>query len=164
MTLLPSLQQTLTALERVPAWLRPAAYAPLLLLYIVMLRGGVVLFPILLVLLLVRGPAFLPEVEKGASIVVYAVIAAIVSGLTYGIIGRPLRSIPLLGRYLAGVVATAPYVAGVAATLHWEESGSLLEPWDTGDWIIFAFTSLLFGFIIGHSWFAPESRDDQVGT
>ena len=92
--------------QSLPAWLRPAAWGALALAALVSLR-------VLLVLPMAGSePALLLEALR---VVLAASAAGAVGGLAYGLLGRPLRRVPVVGPYLAGTVAVFGYTLAILA-------------------------------------------------
>ncbi|HEY8468157.1 MAG TPA: hypothetical protein VIL18_00875 [Longimicrobiales bacterium] len=103
-----------------------------------------------------EGAAFLPVFLRGAGLFPFLLAASASGGFAYGLIGRPLRAFAG-GRYLAGMVTIAPYTAAVTAIVHcFEEGRPVFDPWTGIDWFLFGFGTVVFGAVIGHSWFAPD--------
>ena len=136
--------------ESLPAWLRPAAWGALVLAALVSLR----------VLLLLPMAASRPALLLTALGAVLAASAAgAIGGLAYGLLGRPLRRVPVAGPYLAGTVAVLGYMLAILALI------SVLEddrraPSFSADTIVFVLVlAIVLGSILGHQLFrAPDSE------
>ncbi len=146
------------AVERLPVWLKPAVFGPAILLSLVLLRGGILVIPVVIFLI------FTAPADLGAFAALFGLLlaAAAVGGLLYGVIGRPLRQSSEVGRYPAGVLAVAPYIAGIVSTRHYfDQGGPLLAAWSRADLWIFVVVSLVFGTVVGHTWLGDTQEKDE---
>ena len=135
--------------ESLPTWLRPAAWGALVLGALVSLRA------LLLVPMAVSRPVLLLEALRA---VLAASAAGAVGGLAHGLLGRPLRRVPVVGPYLAGTVAVFGYLIAIFAlvtVLDGERAPSF-----GADTLVFALAvSILLGGVLGHRLFrGPETR------
>jgi len=132
--------------ERRPDWLRPAIHGAVMLAVITLGRGAFVLL---------FGGFRQPRVIGmvfGAALV--AATAGAAGGLVYGLVGRPLRQLPVAGPYLAGVVAAAGYLFAVFSLMAVID-GSGAEGTDMSFGLL-AGVSVVLGMAIGHFWFRPK--------
>ena len=141
--------------QRLPPTLRPIVIGPVILAYAILAKGGIILIPAFVIYVIAGGDAV--SVLKQAGIVFgLALAGAVGGGLTYGLAGRHLKKIPAIGRPLAGIVAIAPYVASAVGIVLWEDSGNPFRPWGDEHWFMWTLLTLLFGVVIGLSWFEKE--------
>lgn len=140
--------------EALPPSIRPAAYGPFILISMMIQRGAAILVPVLIVLTFLRSPAPVRTLAQVGGVVLFALLGSAVSGLAYGFIGRPLRAAFPAGRYLAGIVTIVPYmiVVTIIVQLTTKDPLPLKAALFVG-----AALSVLFGLVIGHSWFAPHA-------
>ncbi len=136
-----------------PAWLRPAAWGALLLAALVSLR-------VLLVLPMAASrPALLLEALR---VVLAASAAGAVGGLAYGLLGRPLRRVPVAGPYLAGTVAVFGYLLAILALVAVLDGAR--APRVGADTIGLALVlAILLGSALGHRLFrGPEAEPSSA--
>lgn len=138
-----------------PEWMRPPAIGATLLFSIVAVR---ILFALLFVTW--RGAA---DLISALVVLLAATGAGAAGGLAYSLVGRPLRRIPRVGRYLAGIVCVGAYMAPL---LLWGDKIFGGDPpinfHQMSDVVMCLAIIVLFGIVIGQSWFRPErvlSRD-----
>lgn len=118
--------------------------------------------------LILEGPNQLSALRDVAVWIGLALCASAVGGLAYIVLGRPLRSIPLVGWHLAGIVSLAPYMAvGGALVSNVREGRSFFAPWTTTDLVVFAVLTVLFGSMIGHGLARAQAEaawDQDTGS
>ncbi len=129
-----------------PEWMRPALHGAGILAAMTSVRA---LFALL-------GAAREPRLALMAlGAVVLAAVAGAGGGLVYAFVGRPARRVPVVGPYLAGVIAVAGYLACAAGLM--ALGGQAPGTGDLGATLFsYGFVSLLFGLVVGHTWFRPE--------
>jgi hypothetical protein len=81
-------------------------------------------------------------------------------GLVYSFVGRPLLRIPRVGPYLAGIATVAGYLGAIAVLIPFIDPDGPDFFGDPAGRFSFAFCVLLFGIVMGWSWF---SRPDALG-
>ena len=135
--------------ESLPVWLRPAAWSALLLAALVSLR-------VLLVLPVAASRPALLLSALGA--VLAASAAGAIGGLAYGLLGRPLRRVPIAGPYLAGTVAVLGYMLAILALIFVLDERR--APSVSADTIVFALgLAIVLGSVLGHRLFrTPGSK------
>jgi hypothetical protein len=136
-----------------PEFVRPIVYGALLVVFLMSLRGALLVVPTVVLYVLTTSHTPLADLTLGASIVGLAVVGGAFAGLSYSSLGRPLRRLGRLGRYLAGITTIAPYVLVLLFTIHVADHKPLFAPFVEEDWVIFACMSVFFGIVIGASWF-----------
>ena len=156
-------------LDRLGAWIdglppaiRPAVYGALLIVLFMMMRGAWFVVPIALVYVFVTSAHPWRDVGTGAGIVALAMLGGALSGLAYGLVGRHLKQAFPGGRYLTGILTVAPYMVLLAFIIRLGDGEPLWRPLATKDFIISGFMTLLFGAVLGHTWFAPDK--DAAGV
>jgi transcriptional regulator with XRE-family HTH domain len=90
---------------RLPPWARPVAWGGLILGAWSVVRG------VLAIPAIARDPS---RIGAAFGAIGVAVGAGAIAGLTYSLIGRPLRRVRILGPYLAGIAATVGYMGALA--------------------------------------------------
>lgn len=128
--------------ESLPEWLRPAVWGAAALFAIVGIRMAFLL-PLLL-----GQPAKLAEFALG---LLAATGAGAVGGLAWSLLGRPLRTVPLVGPYLAGVVCIGGYVGALLVAAPYISSQRLIS--GRADLVIYVAVTIFFGAVFGHSAF-----------
>ena len=151
--MIDSIERVMDRVERLPEWVRPVCYGPLLVLLWMGLKGALVLVPIAVLIVLFSSSDPGSELASGALVVGVALAASAAGGLAYSFLGRPLRRVPVLGRFLAGTVIVFPYLVPmwyVIRHLEGEPFVLLLAP---VEWLLITGLSILFGFVLGASLF-----------
>lgn len=140
-------------LQRVPAWLRPAAYGAGLLAAIVSVRLVLALPSILTSPMSAIAPllAILAAAAAGAS-----------GGFAYTLVRPALRKLGRIGDYLTGIVCVGAYLSALMLVA----PVAFGEPFLEGPEGLFALeiTTLLFGLLVGHLWLGPASGPDESET
>ncbi|HEU0053073.1 MAG TPA: helix-turn-helix transcriptional regulator [Longimicrobium sp.] len=146
------LSHYLDAVDRLPAWARPAAHGAAL-------AGGITLARAALLLLLA------PSARRaGEALLVVAGAAALgsVGGFAYSAVHAPLRRLGRAGPYLTGIVVLLAYslAFGVADLLLSKER--MVD--GAAGWAGLVIASILLGLPAGHYWFretaSPATRGD----
>lgn len=132
---------------RVPAWARPAAVGALLL-------GAIVSVRILFALpFLFSAPGKL----GAASLAVLAAAGAgAAGGAAYSLTRPTLRKLGRPGDYLTGIVCVFAYMGSLALVAPYAFGERLID--DHADWVIFSIISIVFGLVVGHSWFQKPTE------
>jgi hypothetical protein len=135
------------AIERLPAWARPAAWGALLLgaltaVRVILFAPGAVQHP----------ARFLTALGALAA----ASVAGALGGVAYYFFGRPLRRVRVLGPYLAGIVSVFGYLAAIAAVA--ALVGSPLVGSGT-EAAFFAAYGAFIGLVVGHALFRAADRE-----
>lgn len=140
------LMSVLAMFERLPDSVRPAAYGASALAAITSLR---LLFTI---------PAAIakPALAVEALVAVLAAAGAGASGgVAYTLVRPAFKRLGRLGDYLTGITCAAVYMTSLVlvSPIAFDEPG-----FDgPGRWYVVGFTTLLFGLIMGRSWFGPSA-------
>jgi hypothetical protein len=147
-------------IERLPAWLQPAAWGAAILASIVTMRA----------LFAVPFMFSQPQLMVGAIAAIgVASAAGACGGFAYSLLGRRLLTLPWVGRYLAGVVCVAAYLLPLLLVL--PKMLPSARPTDLGAFNlhdpvarnIWLGCTLFFGIVIGQTWFeAPPPRHHPV--
>ena len=129
------------AVDKLPAWARPAIWGALVV-------GGMTALRMLVaVRSLVQDPS---RALLMLGVLAAAMAAGAVGGLVYSFAGRPLRHIPRVGPYLAGIVTVAGYMGAIVL-------GAALagQPMMNGGagLVAFVVVTALFGVVVGHLFF-----------
>jgi hypothetical protein len=140
------LNRTLSAFERLPGWLRPAV------------AGALILFLAVVVRLVFALPRIIAgevgDLQRLPTVFVAAMGAGAAGGFAYSFVGKPLLRVPLVGRYLTGIVCIAGYLTPL---LLWGDrifgGGNMLSFSKASDVVVWAFCVLLFGIVMGRTWF-----------
>ena len=129
-------------IDRTPSWLRPALIGALLLFAIVAVR---------MVFALPRLLSHPAEITPLLLALGAASAAGAAGGLAYSLLGAPLRGLRVVGPYLAGVVTVIAYMGALALAAPYAFGEPLIEHRsDVGPFLVI---SILFGLVMGHSWF-----------
>jgi len=142
------LLRAMSWIEARPEWSRPALYGAALLAAMTSVR----------VVFLILGAFQRPMLLLWAlGAMALAALGGAAGGFVYSFIGRPARRVPVVGPYLAGIITVAGYVGCILALVALGDGDfrTKLE----SDSMVFAFsiTSILFGLVIGHSWFRSDA-------
>jgi hypothetical protein len=155
-------------LVRLSAWVeslsdtvRPAVYGALIIVMFMMMRGAWIIAPIAIVYVLATSHTPGADLVRGASIVGLAMLAGGLSGLAYGLIGRHLRNAFPGGQYATGIVTIAPYMCLLTIIVRMADGKRVWAPLTTEDLVIAGLMTVVFGIVMGHSWFAPEGSADK---
>ena len=131
-----------TRIERLPPWLRPAAWGALLV-------GGLVLVRMAFAML-ARGPSWNLLGNAVVACIVGGYLGAI-GGLVYRVVRPRTRNWGRIGDYVTGVACIWGYaVALMLPAAFFSSDPSFRQP---GLWITVAAVGLLAGSLIGHFWF-----------
>jgi hypothetical protein len=104
-------------IEEQPDWARPILYGAVAVPAFAVLRGAIVLVPLVAVVMLVRGEPVARELALLAAAFALAVAGGALSGAAYSLLGRHTRRIAIVGPYLAGWLSCWPYVLALMAIL-----------------------------------------------
>lgn len=132
--------------ERVPPIARPAAVGAALLAALVLVR---VVFALPR---LVDAPR---ELVSAGLALVGAAGAGAIGGFAYSLTRPTLKRLGRAGDYLTGIVCVFAYVSSLAFVAPFVFGEPIVE--GRAGWVIMAITSIIFGLIIGHTWFRAES-------
>lgn len=150
--------------EDLPDTIRPAVYGALFIVLFMLMRGAWIVAPIAIVYVLVSSDKPAADLTFGALVVAFAMFGGGLSGLSYGLLGRHLRTAVPGGHYLTGVVTISPYMFVLPFILRLIEHEPILRPLTGEDVGIAVVMSLLFGGVMGHSWFAPGTFPEKART
>lgn len=136
------LSRIATGIERLPAWLRPAAWGALLV-------GGMVLVRVAFAML-ARGPSWRLLGMAAVACLVGGYLGA-VGGFVYHLVRPRTRGWGRVGDYVTGVACVWGYaVALLLPAAFFSQDAAFRQP---SMWIIMAGLGLLAGSLIGHFWF-----------
>lgn len=138
-------------IERLPSSLRPAAYGAAALAALVSLRAlfaipALVARPALAIELLV---AILAAAAAGAS-----------GGFAFTLVRPTFTRLGRFGDYCTGIVCVGAYMSSLLLVAPLAFGEPLAE--GRAGWFAVGITSVIFGTVIGHSWFKPTSKVDAM--
>ena len=155
-------------LARLSVWIdslsdtvRPAAYGALIIVMFMMMRGAWIVAPIAVVYVLATSHTPGADLARGAGVVGLAMLAGGLSGLAYGLLGRHLRTAFPGGRYVTGVVTIAPYMFSLTFIIRLAHAKRVWDPLTTEDLVITGLMTVVFGLVMGHSWFAADASAEK---
>jgi hypothetical protein len=129
-----------------------------------LMRGAWIIAPIAIIYVLVTSDKPAADLAFGVLITALAILGGGLSGLSYGLLGRHLRTAIPGGHYLTGMVTVTPYMFVLPFLLRLVEHKPVLRPL-TGEEVGMSLVlSLLFGAVLGHSWFAPGKLPEEAST
>lgn len=146
----------LARIAALPPTIRPVAYGVLLVNVYMLWRGGLFVLPVALIVLLVATPHGWVAVLTFLEAMGMAMAGGALSGLGYGLVGRHIRNAFPGGRYVAGVLTIAPYMFVLIYIERVFDHVSFMQPYDPDNLVVIGGLTVLFGCVIGHSWFAPR--------
>ena len=152
--------------QTLPAFAQPIANGALVVVFVVLVRGLIVL-PLFMLYLLFVSHAPLAELTLAAQVIGLGIFGGSLSGLSYSVLGRQLCGMGRLGRYAAGITTILPYMAVGVLTSRLASHQPVFAPFQSVDWIVMGCLSLLFGVFIGEFWFGedrPLAPHDQKRT
>jgi zinc transporter ZupT len=123
---------------------------------IMLMRGAWLVGPVAIVYVFLTSNTPWADLMRGAAVVGLVMVGGGVSGLVYGVVGRHLRTAFPGGRILAGIVTIAPYTMLLPLIERFIDRKALFSPLTKLDLGVIAGMALVFGSLIGYSWFAPE--------
>ncbi|HJU66700.1 MAG TPA: hypothetical protein VJ650_00530 [Gemmatimonadaceae bacterium] len=136
--------------ERLPPVARPAALGAALLASLVLIRV-IFSFPRLIKT---------PDALAGAGLaIVAAASAGAVGGFAYSLTRPTFKRLGRPGDYLTGIVCVFAYMGSLILAAPWAFGESIVE--DRAGWVIMAIVSVVFGLVIGHTWFRSDSAVDN---
>ena len=131
------------ATERVPKWARPA------------LGGAALLFSIVLLRVFLMIPAIIadPGAHLPAALLALAMgpVGGAMGGFAYSVVRGPFRRLGPAGDYLTGVVVVITYMLSLAAVAPIAFGETMIEK--PSDLVIFVVLSVIFGLVLGRTWF-----------
>ena len=142
-------QRLATWVERLPRWLRPAFFGAGLVFAFMAWRGGLIVFPIALLVLLFKDPGLL--VQKVLPLfLLYAPGAGFLGGLLYGITEPALRHLGRVGKMLQFILGTWVYcvvlVFFIMPIIDAKDTASISS---TANWLISGGMGIIFGLALG---------------
>jgi hypothetical protein len=160
------LERITTWIDSLPDTLRPAAYGALFIVLFMLMRGAWLVAPLAIIYVFVTSATPLLDIARGASVVGLAMVGGALSGLAYGLVGRHLRTAMPGGRYLTGIITIAPYMFLLTVIIRLADGKPLWQPLAASDIWVSVGMSLLFGTVMGHTWFArePAGQADTRGS
>ena len=135
--------------EELPRWLRPVAYGPCLLLFLILARGGILILPLGAIYLIFFSKQPVVDLVLGLEVFSLLFGAAALGGLVHSLLGQRLARLPIVGPILAGIVDAAPYMAAVGIVVQLSETGQVFAPWDDAVYFTVGLLTLIFGPVIG---------------
>ncbi|MEJ2217464.1 MAG: hypothetical protein P8099_12705 [Gemmatimonadota bacterium] len=137
-----ALRWFMAKVQLLPKWARPAAYGGALI-------GGIVVIRAALAGLAVGFSFHLLE-TAGAGIGIGVYMGA-VGGIAYHLVREPFRAFGRAGDYLTGIVCMFAYLLAIGVPVDLLTN----DPDFRGltSWIVFSGVAVVFGLVIGHTWF-----------
>lgn len=154
MRLLEKLIDVSERLDRLPALLRYPAFGAAFIWLLIGMKGGFVGIPIVFVLIALTSQTPGADLLRVGQLFGLVTVGGAFAGLSYGVLGRWLRPLPL-GPYIAGLVTTAPYCAVLVLAIRIVDRHPVLAPLTAPDLAVAAICTLLFGPLLGH-WFLRD--------
>jgi hypothetical protein len=136
-------------IKTLPEFFQPIAYGAAIILVFMGARGALIIVPIAVIYVLATSSTPLADLEMGIGILLFAIVAGALSGLSYSLLGKYLRRLGTVGPYLAGIVTVAPYLLVLFHLNTDSKSHTLFQTMDVWDYGFVALLSVLFGSIIG---------------
>ena len=160
---MPRLAQALANwIDRLPDTIRPAAYGALFVVLMMLMKGAWLVAPIAIIYVSFTSPHPLADIAFGARVVLLVMFGGAASGLAYGLVGRHLRAAFPGGRYATGIVTIAPYMLVLVYIIRFVDHKPFWAPLSGEDIGIASFMSLLFGTVMGHTWFAQRLPNEEL--
>jgi len=158
------LQRLAARIDALPEFWRPAAYGAGIVIMWMGMRGALFALPIVAVYVFITSQTPFADLGKGILVVVLAMLGGALSGLAYSAVGRPLRQFGPIGGYLAGVITLAPYMFVLIYILDFIKGVSLLHRPSREDLVIAPLMAVIFGTVMGRSWFGDaKTREGRSG-
>jgi hypothetical protein len=142
--------RTFTWIESQPEWLRPILYGAVTIPAAVILRGGLILIPVLVLAAVIRGQPIAQDLLLVTVAFMLAVAGGAASGAVYSLIGRHVRELGVVGPYLAGWLSCWPYVLVLLAILRLEKARPVAASLDRGEGIVLVGMTFWVGLLVGH--------------
>lgn len=142
----------LDRVERLPRWLRPAAYGAAGVGLLTIARAAFAM--------LVAGPS-LELLGMGAMGVVLGGYGGAVGGLAYHAVRDPFRRFGPAGAYLTGIAVVGAYLLAFAIPERFISAEPVFA--DPAAWIVGGVLSVVFGLLIGHWWFRDAAPASPAG-
>jgi DNA-binding transcriptional regulator YiaG len=130
---------------RVPPIARPAAVGAALLATLVLVRVAFS-FP-----RLIKAPG---ELAAAGLALLAAAAAGATGGFAYSLTRPTFKRLGRPGDYLTGIVCVLAYMGSLAFVAPFAFGEPIVE--DRAGWVIMAIVSIIFGLVIGHTWFRSE--------
>jgi drug/metabolite transporter (DMT)-like permease len=122
------------------------------------MRGAVFILPIALIYVFVTSQTPVADIAKGVIVIALAMLGGSLSGLAYTLAGRRVLRLGVMGKYLAGVITLAPYMFILIYIIGFTKGERLLRAPSAEDLFIASFMALVFGVVMGRSWFGNARR------
>jgi len=132
--------------DRIPSWARPPVFGAAVLALMTSVR---VLF------MLPRLYASPGKMGEALIAVVAAAGAGALGGLAYSLTRPSFKRLGRPGDYLTGIVCVLAYMGAIVAVAPIAFGKPMVE--GRSDVMVFVAVSVLFGLVIGHTWFKSES-------
>lgn len=136
--------------QKLPAWLRPAAIGAVALMAIVLFRA------VFAIPRIIQSPGFAGELLLA---ILAAGGAGAAGGLAYSATRPTLRRLGRPGDYLTGIVCVTAYMGALLIAAPYAFGESLAN--STVEVVIFLICSVFFGLVVGHSWFKSEGSPQR---
>jgi transcriptional regulator with XRE-family HTH domain len=140
------LDVVMTAIDRLPRWLRPAAL------------GAAAVFAMTAMRFVAVGIAAafggrFPGFGGMIPVLLLAMAAGASGGLVYSAVHPTFRRLGRPGDYLTGIACVVAYVVSFATVAPIAFGETLAET--TDDWVAMLVIAAFFGLVVGHTWFGP---------
>lgn len=142
--------------DGLPDTIRPAVFGALIIVMFMMVRGAWLVAPIAIVYVLATSPTPAADLTRGIEVVLFAMFAGGMSGLAYGLLGRHLQRAFPGGHYVTGIVTIAPYMFLLPLVIRLIDRKPVWTALSTEDLVISSSMTVMFGLVMGHSWFGPD--------
>jgi len=147
----------LDRVERLPEWLRPVAYGPVLIGTMMVAKGALRVGPIVAAVALWQSDDRWGAVSTACGVLAIVFGASAAGGLAYSLVGKTVKRRLPLGWLPAGWIAVLPYMAGLLFVIRIVHGTPLLDPWTSVDWITVGIMTLIFGSQFGYMWLGPDA-------
>lgn len=145
-------------IDSFPDAIRPAVYGALFIVLFMLARGAWIIAPIAIVYVLLTSDTPLVTLGHGVAVIGLAMTGGALSGLAYGLVGRRLQRAFRGGWYLTGIITIAPYMFVLTYVIRLADHKPLLAPLTGLDLGVSLVMAVLFGLVMGASWFSPPPK------